>query len=43
MLELHPLERDRLGQHAIWTNSQYQLCFRWTEAGSDRVEIVDYH
>ncbi|SEO44545.1 proteic killer suppression protein [Methylobacterium sp. ap11] len=41
--KLHPLERDRLGQHAIWINSQYRLCFRWTEAGPDRVEIVDYH
>lgn len=40
---LHPLERDRLGQHAIWINSQYRVCFRWTEAGPDQVEITDYH
>ncbi len=41
--KLHPLERDRFGQHAIWINSQYRICFRWTEAGPDHVEIVDYH
>ncbi|SFV12642.1 proteic killer suppression protein [Methylobacterium sp. 174MFSha1.1] len=40
---LHLLERDRLGQHAIRINDQYRICFRWTEAGPDQVEIVDYH
>jgi proteic killer suppression protein len=40
---LHPLLRDRAGQHAIWINDQYRICFRWTETGPADVEIVDYH
>lgn len=41
--KLHPLTRDRSGQHAIRINDQYRICFRWTEAGPEDVEIVDYH
>lgn len=40
---LHALIRDRAGQHAIWINSQFRLCFRWTDAGPEDVEITDYH
>ncbi|MBE7199607.1 MAG: type II toxin-antitoxin system RelE/ParE family toxin [Parafilimonas terrae] len=40
---LHPLTRDRSGQHAIWINDQYRICFRWTDVGPAEVEIVDYH
>lgn len=40
---LHPLTHDREGQHAIWINDQYRVCFRWTDAGPAEVEIVDYH
>ena len=40
---LHPLLRERAGQHAIWINDQFRLCFRWTEAGPEEVEITDYH
>jgi len=40
---LHPLRRDRSGQHAIWVNEQYRLCFTWTAAGPADVEFVDYH
>jgi proteic killer suppression protein len=40
---LHPLLHDRAGQHAIWINDQYRICFRWTDAGPAEVEIVDYH
>lgn len=40
---LHQLVGDRAGQHAIWVNDQYRICFRWTEAGPEEVEIVDYH
>lgn len=40
---LHPLTGDRAGQHAIWINDQYRLCFRWTSSGPEDVEIVDYH
>lgn len=41
--KLHPLVNDRAGQHAIWINDQFRLCFRWTETGPEDVEITDYH
>ncbi|WP_158813505.1 type II toxin-antitoxin system RelE/ParE family toxin [Methylocapsa sp. S129] len=41
--KLHPLRADRDGQHAIRINDQYRICFIWTPAGPDNVEIVDYH
>jgi proteic killer suppression protein len=41
--KLHPLTRDRAGQHAIRINDQYRVCFRWTDAGAEDVEITDYH
>ena len=41
--KLRALARDRLGQHAIWINSQWRICFVWTDAGPERVEITDYH
>jgi proteic killer suppression protein len=41
--DLHRLLRDRWGQYAIRINDQYRVCFRWTEAGVDDVEITDYH
>ena len=37
------LKNDRLGQHSIRINDQWRLCFRWTAAGPEDVEIVDYH
>ena len=40
---LERLKGDRLGQHSIRINDQYRLCFRWTHAGAEEVEIVDYH
>ena len=40
---LEALKRDRDGQHSIRINDQYRICFNWTEAGPDDVEIVDYH
>jgi toxin HigB-1 len=42
-LRLEKLKGDRLGQHSIRINDQYRVCFRWTEAGPEDVEIVDYH
>ena len=41
--KLHPLTSDRKGQHAIWINDQYRVCFNWSSAGPENVEIVDYH
>ena len=40
---LELLKGDRVGQHSIRTNSQYRICFEWTEIGANGVEIVDYH
>jgi len=40
---LEPLKGDRAGQHSICINDQYRVCFRWTAAGAEDVEIVDYH
>lgn len=41
--KLEELKHDRAGQHAIRINDQYRLCFRWTDAGAEDVEITDYH
>lgn len=40
---LEKLHGDRAGQHSIRVNDQWRLCFRWTDAGPEDVEIVDYH
>jgi proteic killer suppression protein len=40
---LHRLEGARSGQHSMSINMEYRICFVWTEAGPERVEIVDYH
>ena len=40
---LEKLKGDRAGQHSIRLNDQYRICFRWTDAGAEAVEIVDYH
>jgi proteic killer suppression protein len=40
---LEALKRDRAGQHSIRINDQFRICFLWTEAGPEQVEIVDYH
>jgi len=41
--ELEKLSRDRAGQNSIPINRQYRICFRWSSAGADDVEITDYH
>jgi len=40
---LEALKGDRLGQYSIRINDQWRVCFRWSDAGADDVEIVDYH
>lgn len=40
---LEALRGDRRGQHSIRVNDRYRVCFRWTPAGPEDVEIVDYH
>ena len=40
---LEALKGRREGQHSIRINDQYRVCFRWTAAGPEDVEVVDYH
>lgn len=40
---LESLKGNRSGQHSIRINDQWRLCFCWTDAGAEEVEIVDYH
>ncbi|MDK7884735.1 type II toxin-antitoxin system RelE/ParE family toxin [Corynebacterium striatum] len=40
---LEALKGDRRGQHSIRINDQWRICFRWSAAGTEEVEIVDYH
>lgn len=40
---LEALSGNRAGQHSIRINAQWRICFRWTDAGPEDVEIVDYH
>ena len=37
------LRGDRNGQYSIRINDQRRVCFYWTDAGAEKVEIVDYH
>ena len=39
---LEKLKGDRAGQHSIRINDQWRICFRWTDAGPEDVEITDY-
>jgi proteic killer suppression protein len=42
---LESLKGDRRGQWSIRINSQWRICFRWSEehGGPSDVEIADYH
>ena len=40
---LEKLIGDRAGQYSIRINQQWRICFVWSDAGPDDVEIVDYH
>ena len=40
---LEALKGDRSGQFSIRINDRYRVCFFWTAAGPEEVEIVDYH
>lgn len=37
------LKGDRQGQYSIRINDPWRICFRWTTAGAEAVEIFDYH
>jgi proteic killer suppression protein len=40
---LEKLRGDRAGTYSIRVNQQWRICFNWTTAGPEDVEIVDYH
>lgn len=40
---LYALEGDRKGQHAIWVNEQWRICFRFGDGDAYDVEFCDYH
>ncbi|WP_000636908.1 type II toxin-antitoxin system RelE/ParE family toxin [Leptospira interrogans] len=41
--KLHPLQNNRIGQHAIWVNGPIRICFRWND-GNVIIEFIgDYH
>lgn len=40
---LEALKGRRSGQYSIRINDQWRICFRWSDAGAEDVEIVDYH
>ena len=40
---LEALKGSRAGLYSIRVNDQFRICFRWTAAGAEDVEIVDYH
>jgi proteic killer suppression protein len=40
---LEALKSRRSGRYSIRINDQWRVCFRWTVAGADEVEIIDHH
>ncbi|MBO0133978.1 type II toxin-antitoxin system RelE/ParE family toxin [Agrobacterium burrii] len=40
---LEKLSGGREGQYSIRINKQWRICFVWTDAGPESVEITDYH
>jgi plasmid maintenance system killer protein len=34
---------DLAGKYSIRINDQWRVVFRWTDAGPEDVEIIDYH
>jgi toxin HigB-1 len=40
---LEALKGDLAGKHSIRINDQWRVVFRWTDAGPEDAEIIDYH
>ena len=40
---LEKLTGDRAGQYSIRVNRQWRICFSWSDASPEDVEIVDHH
>jgi len=41
--QLERLRGKRAGQYSLRINDQFRICFKWTDAGPEAVEITDYH
>ena len=41
--QLEGLQGNRKGQCSIRINSQFRVCFVWTERNAEHVQIIDYH
>jgi toxin HigB-1 len=40
---LEALKGDLAGKHSIRINNRWRVVFRWTDAGPEDLEIIDYH
>ena len=40
---LEKLKGDRAGSYSIRVNQRWRICFNWSDAGAEDVELVDYH
>ena len=40
---LEALSGELRGMHSIRVNDQWRIIFKWTDAGAENVQIVDYH
>lgn len=40
---LEALKGNRAGQYSIRINSQWRICFVWSDGNAHCAEIVDYH
>lgn len=40
---LEKLSGSKAGQYSVRINDQWRICFRWSDAGPEDVEITDYH
>jgi proteic killer suppression protein len=40
---LEKLKGDRAGSYSIRVNQQWRICFTWSDAGAEDVELIDYH
>jgi len=43
LTRLEALKGDLAGKHSIRINDQWRVVFRWTDAGPEDVETIDYH
>ena len=41
--KLEALKGGLSGRHSMRINDQWRIVFRWTDAGPEEVEILDYH